>query len=69
MTSYQILAVFVACLLVSSCIVGVLVFFGVPVLITFVSVYLAAIWFMTSLQRRARDCAELHHELHQELNH
>jgi len=58
MNPYQIMGVIAICASLFAGVVALLAMQGVPVLTAFVCVYLVAIWFMLSLQRRARQAEE-----------
>ena len=58
MNPYQIMAVITVCALLFAGVVALLAMQGVHVLAAFVCVYVVAVGFMLSLQRRARQAAE-----------
>jgi len=58
MNPYQIMGVIAICASLFAGVVALLAMQGMPVLTAFICVYLLAIWFMLSLQRRARQAAE-----------
>lgn len=58
MNPYQIVGIITLCTALFSGIVALLVMQGMPVLTAFICVYAVAIWFMLSLQRRARQAEE-----------
>lgn len=58
MNPYQIMGVIAICASLFAGVVAFLAMQGMPVLIAFICVYVVAIWFMLSLQRRARQAAE-----------
>lgn len=54
MNPYQIMGVIAVCASLFAGVVALLSMQGMPVLAAFICVYVVAIWFMLSLQRRAR---------------
>ncbi len=58
MNPYQILGAITLCASLFAGIVALLAMQGLPIISAFVIVYAAAIWFMLSLQRRARQAAD-----------
>ena len=58
MNPYQIVGVITLCASLFAGIVGLLAMQGMPVLTAFICVYAVAVWFMLSLQRRARQAAD-----------
>ena len=65
MNPYQIMGVIAVCASLFAGVVALLAMQGLPVLAAFVCVYFVAIWFMLSLQRRARQEAEGSDQLQQ----
>jgi len=58
MNPYIIMGVIAICASLFAGVVALLAGQGVPILAAFICVYVVAIWFMLSLQRRAREAAE-----------
>ena len=58
MNPYQIMGVIAICASLFAGVVALLTMQGMPVLAAFICVYVVAIWFMLSLQRRARQVAD-----------
>ena len=58
MNPYQIMGVIAVCASLFAGVFALLAMQGMPVLVAFICVYILAIWFMLSLQRRARQAAE-----------
>lgn len=58
MNPYQIMGIIAICASLFAGVVALLATQGMPLLAAFVCVYVVAIWFMLSLQRRARQAAE-----------
>ena len=58
MNPYQIMGVIAVCASLFAGVVALLAMQGLPVLAAFICVYLVAIWFMLSLQRRASEAEE-----------
>jgi len=59
MNPYQIMGVITVCALLFAGVVALLAMQGVHVLFAFVCVYVVAVGFMLSMQRRARQAAEM----------
>lgn len=55
MNPYQVMGIIVCCTVVFAGVVTLLTMQGVHILLAFMGVYLAAVWFMLSMQRRARE--------------
>ncbi len=68
MNPYQIMGVIAVCASVFAGVVALLAMQGVPVLVAFICVYVVAIWFMLSMQRRARQAAEGSDHPHQRIS-
>lgn len=68
MNPYQIVGIITMCASLFAGIVALLAMQGMPVLTAFICVYAVAIWFMLSLQRRARQAEEGSNHSYQRIN-
>ena len=55
MNPYQVMGIIVFCTIVFAGVVTLLTMQGIHLLHAFIGVYLVAVWFMLSMQRRARE--------------
>ncbi len=58
MNPYQVMGGIACCIMIFAGVVTFLTVQGVPLLLSFLSVYLVAIWIMLGMQRRARQLFE-----------
>jgi len=58
MNPYQVMGVIACCTLIFAGVVTFLTLQGMPLLMAFLGVYLAAVWIMIGMQRRARQLFE-----------
>lgn len=63
MNPYQVMGIIACCTIVFAGVVTLLTMQGVHILYAFLGVYLLAIWWMLSMQRRARESFEFREDL------
>lgn len=59
MNPYQVIGLIIVCTLVFVAVVAGLTYAGVPLFAAFIGVYLATIWMMISMQKRAQQAGDL----------
>ena len=68
MNPYQIMGVITVCALLFAGVVALLAMQGVHVLFAFICVYVVAVGFMSSMQRRARQAADMSNHPSQQMS-
>ena len=63
MNPYQVMGIIVCCTIVFAGVVTLLTMQGVHILHALIGLYLLAVWFMLSMQRRARESFEVMEDL------
>lgn len=68
MNPYQVMGIIVCCTAVFAGVVTLLTMQGIHILHAFIGVYLLAVWFMLSMQRRARENFDIMEDLRMRRN-